>query len=117
MKRSILLTFVALALTRGLEVRTQEPSRALTPVTDAMLRKPDPAIFVYAAAALGVRPSDAMMVGDSVDRDMRPAKSLGMTTAWLEGPVARTCADPGLIDVRLRSIAELPAALQRLVSA
>src|SRR5712691_7453203 len=45
MKRSILLTLVALALTRGLEleVRTQEPSHSLAPVTDAMLLRPDPA--------------------------------------------------------------------------
>ena len=43
MKRSILLTLVALALARALEVRTQEPSRAFAPVTDATLRPPDPA--------------------------------------------------------------------------
>src|SRR3989442_6810070 len=43
MKRSILLTLVALALMRELEVRTQEPPRAVAPVTDATLRRPDPA--------------------------------------------------------------------------
>src|SRR2546427_99290 len=42
MKRSILLTLVALALMRELEVRTQEPPRAVAPVTDATLRRPDP---------------------------------------------------------------------------
>ena len=36
MKRSILLMLVALALTRALEVRTQEPLRVLAPVTDAL---------------------------------------------------------------------------------
>src|SRR3989449_2845542 len=42
MKRSILLTLVALALMREFEVRTQEPPRAVAPVTDATLRRPDP---------------------------------------------------------------------------
>ena len=90
-------------------------ARFLSAIVDSRrvgLYKPDPAIFIYAAAKLGVRPSNAMMVGDSFDRDIRPAKSVGMTTAWLEGPVRRECADPSLSDIRLRALAELPAALE-----
>jgi putative hydrolase of the HAD superfamily len=75
------------------------------------LFKPDPAIFVLAAAELGVRASRAMMVGDSFDRDIRPAKSVGLRTAWLEGPVRRECPNPALADLRLRTLAELPAAI------
>ena len=71
------------------------------------LFKPDPAIFIHAAAKLGAPASAVMMVGDSFDRDIRPAKSLGMTTAWLEGPAPRDCADPSLVDLRLRRLAEL----------
>src|SRR5438445_5060204 len=71
------------------------------------LFKPDPAIFIHAAAKLGVPASAVMMVGDSFDRDIRPAKGLGMTTAWLEGPAPRSCADPSLVDIRLRRLAEL----------
>jgi FMN phosphatase YigB (HAD superfamily) len=42
------------------------------------LFKPDPAIFAYAAEKLGRIPGQIMMVGDSFDRDIRPAKQIGM---------------------------------------
>src|SRR5205085_121672 len=76
------------------------------------LFKPDPAIFIYAAAKLGEHPSKVMMVGDSFDRDVRPAHSVGMTTVWLEGRVARACPDPSVVDVRMRTLAELTAVIE-----
>src|ERR1700674_4510601 len=75
------------------------------------LFKPDPAIFHYAAEKLGGDPGAMMMVGDSFERDVAPAKKAGMKTAWLEGAVARQCPDPSLVDLRLRRLADLPAAL------
>ena len=75
------------------------------------LFKPDPAIFHYAAERLGGDPGTMMMVGDSFARDVVPAKKAGMKTAWLEGAVARQCPDPSLVDLRLRKLADLPAAL------
>ena len=77
------------------------------------LYKPDPAIFLYASARLSLPSSSIMMVGDSFDRDVRPAKAAGMQTAWLEGPAARDCPDRGLADVSLRALADLPEALDR----
>jgi FMN phosphatase YigB (HAD superfamily) len=75
------------------------------------LFKPDPAIFLYAAEKLGGDPGTMMMVGDSFDRDVRPAKQIGLKTAWLEGVEPRECPDPSLVDLRLRQLADLPAAL------
>src|ERR1043166_1344892 len=75
------------------------------------LFKPDPAIFVYAAEKLGGNPGTMMMVGDSFDRDVRPAKAAGMKTAWLQGPEPHNCPEPRLVDVHLRKLADLPAAL------
>lgn len=75
------------------------------------LFKPDPAIFLHAAEKLGGDPETMMMVGDSFDRDVVPAKKAGMKTAWLEGAAPRECPDPSLIDLRLRRLADLPAAL------
>jgi FMN phosphatase YigB (HAD superfamily) len=49
------------------------------------LRKPDPAFFVHALRSLEARPACSAMVGDSVDMDLRPARSLGLTTIWIEG--------------------------------
>ncbi len=76
--------------------------------------KPDPAIFVHAAGKLGRDPGEIMMVGDSFDRDVRPAKQIGMKTAWLEGLESRTCPDPSLIDLRLRRLTDLPGAVATL---
>ena len=73
--------------------------------------KPDPAIFVHAAEKLGRDPGEIMMVGDSFERDVRPAKQIGMQTAWLEGAEPRPCPDPSLIDLRLRTLADLRTAL------
>jgi putative hydrolase of the HAD superfamily len=75
------------------------------------LFKPDPAIFLHAANQLGCDPETILMVGDSFDRDIRPAKFIGMKTAWLEGTTIRDCPEPALVDIRLRRLAELPAAL------
>jgi putative hydrolase of the HAD superfamily len=75
------------------------------------LFKPDPAIYTYAASRIGLPPASIMMVGDSFDRDVRPAKAIGMSTAWLQGPGGAPCPEPSLADVVLRTLADLPAAL------
>jgi putative hydrolase of the HAD superfamily len=41
-------------------------------------RKPDPRAFTAATGALGVSPSDCIMVGDRIDNDIVPARALGM---------------------------------------
>jgi FMN phosphatase YigB (HAD superfamily) len=75
------------------------------------LFKPDPAIFLHAAEELGGDPGSMMMVGDSFDRDVVPAKKAGMKTAWLQGAELRECPEPSLVDLHLRRLADLPAAL------
>ena len=75
------------------------------------LFKPDPAIYRYAAEQLGREPGEIMMVGDSFERDVRPAKQIGMKTAWLEGIEPRDCPEPALVDLRLRTLGELRNAL------
>src|SRR2546423_6885115 len=74
------------------------------------LFKPDPAIFVHAAEKLGREPGEILMVSDSFDRDVRPAKKIGMKTAWIEGVEPRGCPQASLVDVRLRALADLRSA-------
>jgi putative hydrolase of the HAD superfamily len=81
------------------------------------LFKPDPAIFLHAAKELGGDPGTMMMVGDSFARDLLPAKRAGMKTAWLEGAPARKCPEPSRVDLHLRRLADLPAALSTFSSA
>jgi putative hydrolase of the HAD superfamily len=45
-------------------------------------RKPDPKVFLYALGKMGRAPEEVLMVGDSLHRDIGPAKRLGMTTAY-----------------------------------
>lgn len=49
------------------------------------VRKPDPAIFALGVEALGLKPEEVMVVGDSYRKDILPARSLGCATAWIKG--------------------------------
>ena len=55
--------------------------------------KPDPAIFRYALAELGVQ--KATMIGDSWENDVLGAIGVGMSAIWLNR-YRRTCPDPSL---------------------
>lgn len=71
--------------------------------------KPDPRIYTLALDRLGVDAADAMMVGDSYERDILPAKQVGMQTRWLIH--GATPASPGVADACIASIEQLPAHL------
>lgn len=75
------------------------------------LSKPNPAIFLHAIERIGGDPGSMMMVGDSFERDVLPAKKVGLKTAWLEGAATRPCPDPSMVDLHLRRLGDLPAAL------
>lgn len=51
--------------------------------TEVGAGKPDPRIFVRALEELGVGPRDALMVGDSLDRDVAGARAAGIQVIWL----------------------------------
>ena len=70
------------------------------------IRKPDPRLYALGVEALrkNVMPqqmqeSDVLVVGDSISKDILPAKSLGCKTAWVKGegwkkePVDETIPD------------------------
>jgi len=72
--------------------------------------KPDPRLFRHALESLGGKAEPVWMVGDNFEADIRPAASLGMQTAWLAPPVARS-PDAGLPTVRLTTLTELAEVL------
>lgn len=49
------------------------------------IRKPDPMIFMLGVNALEADPSEVLVVGDSLNKDILPAESIGCKTAWLKG--------------------------------
>ncbi len=47
--------------------------------------KPDPAIFRLGVEALGLPPEEILVIGDSMDKDILPAASLGCRTLLIDG--------------------------------
>jgi HAD superfamily hydrolase (TIGR01549 family) len=79
--------------------------------------KPDPRIFKAAIEAAGVSAWRCALVGDRLDNDIVPAKSAGMRAIWLlrgEAPNEPTSEQLARADAAIRSLAELPQALEQL---
>ncbi len=49
------------------------------------VRKPDPRIFSLGVEALGMKPEDVLVIGDSYKKDIVPAESIGCRVAWIKG--------------------------------
>lgn len=49
------------------------------------IRKPDPRIFQVGVEALGLAPEEVVVVGDSMTKDIIPAKQIGCQTVWFKG--------------------------------
>ncbi len=47
--------------------------------------KPDPEIFSLAIKKFNLTPAECFVIGDSYERDIEPAKSIGCKTIWLKG--------------------------------
>ena len=48
------------------------------------LAKPSREFFEFLLQQAQCRPDEAIMVGDRIDNDIRPAKALGMRTIWVK---------------------------------
>ena len=76
--------------------------------------KPDRRIFQIALDRAGCRPEDAVMIGDRIDNDIVPAKSLGMRTIWIKqgfGQYWRVASDAETADLTVDSLTALCAIL------
>ena len=80
--------------------------------SDYGFRKPDPKYFGLALKALGVKPAEAVYVGDNHFRDMVGAKRSGMKMVLVRSS-EREC-EGFTPDVYLDSIADLESALDRI---
>jgi FMN phosphatase YigB (HAD superfamily) len=77
-------------------------------VSDAVgWRKPHPEIFARALADLGVRPSEALFVGDRADIDVVGAQRMGMPSVWINREAQ--ALPPGITppDYEVRDLSEL----------
>ena len=67
------------------------------------IAKPDPGIFAWALARLGVPAGEVVHVGDSREADVEGALAAGLSAVWF-GPAARDLGDP-----RVAACADAPA--------
>jgi len=78
--------------------------------------KPSPKFFEALLAQTGFSARDSAYVGDRVDNDILPARTVGMTTVFIErGPWGRIHASSGdaaHADIRIGALSELAAALR-----
>lgn len=49
------------------------------------VRKPDPKIFTLGVEALGLKPEEVLVFGDSYSKDIVPAEKAGCQVIWLKG--------------------------------
>ncbi|HEY6957343.1 MAG TPA: HAD family hydrolase [Candidatus Limnocylindria bacterium] len=74
--------------------------------------KPDAGIFESALRALDVGPAEAVMVGDSLVRDVQGARNAGVRAIWID---RRLWDESGIVpDARISALRDLPAALDAL---
>lgn len=71
------------------------------------VRKPDPQIFQMALNELSLDAEEVAFVGDSFERDMVPAKAVGMKTYWLVGEEEKQPPRPNQVDGILHNLGEL----------
>lgn len=71
--------------------------------------KPDPAIFRAALDALHLPPEKVVFVGDSYERDMMPARRMGLKTVWLKGPNPRKPENAEPVDAVISHLPDLKA--------
>lgn len=89
--REIAAKLPVVIVTNG-ATRTQRGRMAMSPIRDlisglvisqeAGVSKPRPELFHMALEPLGVRPRDALMIGDGVNSDIRGANNAGIDACW-----------------------------------
>ena len=79
------------------------------------VRKPDPQIYRLGVENLGVAAGNTVVIGDSYDKDIIPASSIGCKTIWLKGEGwGNPPKDTSAADAVITSISQLPQTLGQI---
>lgn len=71
------------------------------------IRKPDSRIFMLGVIALDLKPDEVLVVGDSLQKDILPARSIGCRTAWLKGRGWTAADDLACDEAEIKSLGDL----------
>jgi len=82
--------------------------------TTVGIRKPDEKIFALALKELKVKADNALVVGDSYNRDIVPAKTLGCKTVWLKVKSWTDTKDTSAADFIIKDFKELKNIINKL---
>ncbi len=74
------------------------------------IAKPDKRIFILCMAAMGIRPQDAVYVGDNIRNDVRGALAAGMRAVHFKVPAYESCDGAP----KIASLGELPALIKSM---
>jgi len=90
--------------------------RAVSVSGEHDIGKPDPGIFRILLGQLGVAPSEAVMIGNSLERDILGARNAGIASIWLKvaGSEEHAPVEP---DFTIHGLAELPSLLEKIETA
>jgi len=80
------------------------------------VEKPDPAIFERALARAGCAPAQAVMIGDRLDNDIRPAKVLGWQTVRVTQGFHRFQSPRDRLDEADRTVADVNLLVPALIA-
>ena len=83
--------------------------------TEIGFEKPDPEIFRLALSHAGCAPEEAVMIGDRIDNDIRPARIQGWRTIRILQGFARFQSPRDQFDEADATVAELAALLPLLL--
>ncbi len=75
--------------------------------------KPDPEMFHHALKLAGVRPKQAIHIGDNLITDVRGAAEIGMKTVWFNPDGKPIGKDDTVPDFTVKTLAEIPAAIRQ----
>ena len=76
--------------------------------------KPSRLMLQQLLARRGLRARDCVLVEDTLS-NLKSAKSLRMRTVWFTGYLRSVARPPGYVDVKVKSLSQLPKRLQRLM--
>ena len=82
---------------------------------DLGMQKPDPALFTHVLETAAADPRKAVMVGDRLDYDIRPARDAGMRSIWVlrgEAPDHPTPEQLAEADASVWSLDEIEGVLE-----
>lgn len=72
------------------------------------VRKPNPVIFKLGVDVLEMEPSEVLVVGDSLKKDILPAESIGCQVLWLKGKGWTAEEDAQTHPNTIKSLSEVP---------